>query len=216
MHHKGLLALFAFSCLAAACSGGGTPPPTSPADSLSAAIDTAQTLVQDSTLAVADTTTTALVDTTAMVSSSHTNTATATPAKPTPPKKVSTPPKKSTTPKVGNAAEAAKGGSKSVLPKTVFNKWRLDTSVGERSGGRTYKPEGSFEVRPARMWAVIDIRPDGTISIKEPGPTDSGITLVGKWTAPNASTLVASLGDGSKRTYNIVTTSNNELVLQLK
>jgi hypothetical protein len=102
-----------------------------------------------------------------------------------------------------------------VLPKAVFNKWRLDTDTPERpDGGRTYRPDGTREIKGARMWSVIDLRENGTINIKEPGPVDAGVGLSGKWTAPSKSEIIVTLTDGSKRKYTVISSSKDELVIK--
>ncbi|MBK9458769.1 MAG: hypothetical protein IPN94_04900 [Sphingobacteriales bacterium] len=192
-----------------ACSGN--KPNT---DNTSANItDTTQTLMQDTTqvdttLALADTTTVPTKDTTTNV-----------PLKETP-KPADKPKPKTETPKPKPKTETPKtvGSStptKTVLPKAVFNKWRLDTDTPERpDGGRTYRPDGTREIKGARMWSVIDLRENGTINIKEPGPVDAGVGLSGKWTAPSKSEIIVTLTDGSKRKYTVISSSKDELVIK--
>lgn len=172
--------------------------------------DTTQTLTQDTTQTDS---TVAAIDTTV---AHPKDTTTATPPKQEKPKPQTTPtpkPKPQTNPpKVGASAPAP---TQTVLPKVVFNKWRLDTDTPERAdGGRTYRPDGTREIKGARMWSVIDIRENGTISIKEPGPVDAGVGLTGKWTSPSKKEIIVTLTDGSKRKYTILSSSKDELIIK--
>lgn len=188
-----------------ACSGNKSNTDTTSTN----VTDTTQTLMQDTTQLD---TTVAAIDTTAPPAKDTTTAAPKTekpaPIKETP--KPATKPKPET-PKTGGTSTPAK----TVLPKTVFNKWRLDTDTPERpGGGRTYRPDGTREIKGARMWSVIDLRENGTINIKEPGPVDAGVGLSGKWTAPSKSEIIVTLTDGSKRKYTVISSSKDELVIK--
>lgn len=175
--------------------------------------DTTQTLTQDttqtdSTVAAIDTTVTPPKDTIA-----------ATPPKQEKPVTVKETPKPKTTPSPKPKTESPKLGAsapaQTLLPKVVFNKWRLDTDTPERAdGGRTYRPDGTREIKGARMWSVIDIRENGTINIKEPGPVDAGVGLTGKWKATSSKEIIITLTDGSKRKYTILSSSKDELIIK--
>ena len=183
--------------------------------------DTTQTLTQDttqtdSTVAAIDTTVAHPKDTTTVTPPKQEKPATVkeTP-KPNPKPQTTPTPKpkpKTDPPKVGASAPAP---TQTVLPKVVFNKWRLDTDTPERAdGGRTYRPDGTREIKGARMWSVIDIRENGTINIKEPGPVDAGVGLTGKWTSPSKKEIIVTLTDGSKRKYTILSSSKDELIIK--
>ena len=109
--------------------------------------DTTQTLTQDTTQTDS---TVAAIDTTV---AHPKDTTTVTPPKQEKPKPQTTPTPKTkpqtNPPKVGASAPAP---TQTVLPKVVFNKWRLDTDTPERAdGGRTYRPDGTREIKGSRM-----------------------------------------------------------------
>ena len=206
-----LITCFSLGTLLFVTACSGNKPNT---DNTSANItDTTQTLMQDTTqvdttLALADTTTVPTKDTTTNVPLKETPK----PAdKPKPKTETPKPKPKTETPKtVGSSTPA-----KTVLPKAVFNKWRLDTDTPERpDGGRTYRPDGTREIKGARMWSVIELRENGTINIKEPGPVDAGVGLSGKWTAPSKNEIIVTLTDGSKRKYTVITSTKDELIIK--
>ena len=198
-----------------ACSGNKSNTNTESVN----ATDTTQTLMQDTTqqdttIALADTTTAPTKDTTTNMPIKETSkpkTETQKPKTETPKPKTETPKPKTETPKpVGSATP-----TQTVLPKAVFNKWRLDTDTPERpDGGRTYRPDGTREIKGARMWSVIELRENGTINIKEPGPVDAGVGLSGKWTAPSKNEIIVTLADGSKRKYTIIESTKDELIIK--
>ena len=213
-----LITCFSLGALLFVTACSGNKPNT---DNTSANItDTTQTLMQDTTQL--DTTVAAIDTTTAPAK--DTTTAAPKTEKPAPvketPKPADKPKPKTETPKPKPKTETPKtvGSStptKTVLPKAVFNKWRLDTDTPERpDGGRTYRPDGTREIKGARMWSVIELRENGTINIKEPGPVDAGVGLSGKWTAPSKNEIIVTLTDGSKRKYTVITSTKDELIIK--
>lgn len=177
-------------------------------DTTAVAIDTTQTVTEDTTLAVADSLTTDSVKTT-----SDSMAVAATPkTEPTKPVTKATSPAKPKTPEKPQTTSSATTS----INKSVFKKWRMDTAVTERAGGYTYRLDGSFEAKPSRMWSLIDIKQDGNISKRGPGPTDAGETVSGRWKMVNPKELTAEYKDGTRQRIKIITVESGTLVLKIE
>ncbi|HNI43189.1 MAG TPA: hypothetical protein PK230_00740 [Chitinophagales bacterium] len=199
-----LLVVVTFS----ACHPNGKQDNSNGIDTTAVAIDTTQTVTEDTTLAVADSLS---IDS---IKTKSDSTAVAAPSKtePTKPATKATPPTKPKTPEKPKTTTSTATN----VNKGVFKKWRMDTGVTERAGGYTYRVDGSFEAKPSRMWSLIDIKQDGNISKRGPGPTDAGETVSGRWKMVNPKELTAEYKDGTRQRIKIITVESGALVLKIE